>query len=65
MIPKSLSSDLIRGWAPVFGKDHAPKKNLALTMAGGVLRKINANTTKAARNRSKNASPAAWFTNRC
>src|SRR5262245_17653263 len=23
MIPKSLPSDLIRGWAPVFGKDHA------------------------------------------
>jgi hypothetical protein len=24
MIPKSLSSDLIRGWEPVFGSDHAP-----------------------------------------
>jgi hypothetical protein len=26
MIPKSLPSDLIRGWSPVFGQDHAPKK---------------------------------------
>src|ERR1017187_9855686 len=23
MIPKSMPSDLIRGWEPVFGKDHA------------------------------------------
>jgi hypothetical protein len=23
MIPKSLPSDLIRGWIPVFGQDHA------------------------------------------
>jgi hypothetical protein len=23
MIPKSMPSDLIRGWWPVFGKDHA------------------------------------------
>jgi hypothetical protein len=23
MIPKSMPSDLIRGWRPVFGKDHA------------------------------------------
>jgi len=23
MIPKSMPSDLIRGWPPVFGKDHA------------------------------------------
>jgi hypothetical protein len=23
MIPKSMASDLIRGWHPVFGKDHA------------------------------------------
>src|ERR1700733_6005088 len=28
MIRKSLSSDLIRGWTPVFRKDHAPAKNL-------------------------------------
>ena len=26
MIPKSMPSDLIRGWTPVFGKDHAQKK---------------------------------------
>ena len=25
MIPKSLPSDLIRGWGPVFGKDHAQR----------------------------------------
>jgi len=25
MIPKSLPSDLIRGWRPVFGQDHAPR----------------------------------------
>jgi hypothetical protein len=23
MIPKNMPSDLIRGWRPVFGKDHA------------------------------------------
>jgi hypothetical protein len=23
MIPKSMPPDLIRGWRPVFGKDHA------------------------------------------
>jgi hypothetical protein len=28
MIRKSLSSDLIRGWMPVFRKDHAPTKKL-------------------------------------
>jgi hypothetical protein len=26
MIRKSLPSDLIRGWKPVFRKDHAPQK---------------------------------------
>ena len=30
MIPKSMPLDLIRGWKPVFGKDHAPAKNLDL-----------------------------------
>jgi len=57
--PLTLGCDATRG------HDQAPIGNRALTMAGGVLRKINANATKAARNRRKNASPAAWFTNRC
>jgi hypothetical protein len=26
MIPKSMPSDLIRGWQPVFGSDHAQKR---------------------------------------
>ena len=30
MIPKSLPSDLIRGWQPVFGKDHAPNGKLLM-----------------------------------
>jgi hypothetical protein len=30
MIPKSMPLDLIRGWKPVFGKDHAQMKNLDL-----------------------------------
>jgi hypothetical protein len=30
MIPKSMPLDLIRGWKPVFGKDHAPKIDLGL-----------------------------------
>src|SRR5262249_24005886 len=27
MIPKKPAPDLIRGWVPVFGKDHAPAKS--------------------------------------
>jgi hypothetical protein len=30
MIPKSMPLDLIRGWKPVFGKDHAQTKKLDL-----------------------------------
>jgi hypothetical protein len=30
VIPKSLPSDLIRGWAPVFGKDHVQIKYRSL-----------------------------------
>src|SRR5271165_5002649 len=26
MIPKSMPLDLIRGWEPAFGKDHAPRE---------------------------------------
>jgi hypothetical protein len=30
MIPKSMPSDLFRGWEPVFGKDHAQTKRRQL-----------------------------------
>jgi hypothetical protein len=38
MIPKSMPSDLIDGWKPVFGKDHAPMKNLEKAPESGRLK---------------------------
>jgi hypothetical protein len=41
------------------------KTNQALTMTDRVLRKINCNATKPARECGNDAATAAWFTNRC
>jgi len=35
MIRKSMPLDLIRGWTPVFRKDHAPRKCYAATREAG------------------------------
>jgi hypothetical protein len=34
MIPKKLASDLIPGWMPVFGNDHAPNINSTIAARG-------------------------------
>jgi hypothetical protein len=39
MIPKSLPSDLIREWTPVFGQDHAQVSGMR--MSGSPMRMVS------------------------